>query len=50
MISTINQGQKFILNLIRMEYQYCLWCGTRFSDADDLRQNCPGDRREDHDE
>ena len=41
---------KLVTQYLRMEYQYCLWCGTRFKDSDDLNANCPGDTREDHDE
>ena len=33
-----------------MWYLYCLGCGTKFEDADDLSANCPGDTREAHDE
>ena len=35
---------------LRMWYMYCLWCGTKFEDGDDLGANCPGDTRELHDE
>ena len=35
---------------LRMWYLFCLWCGTKFEDRDDLQSNCPGDTRELHDE
>lgn len=38
-----------VLAYLREEYTYCLWCGTRYEDYDDLKQHCPGPGEEDHD-
>lgn len=35
---------------LRDKYVYCVWCGTRFDDADELEKNCPGLTEPDHDE
>lgn len=33
---------------LRKTYFYCIWCGVKFNDEDDLRDNCPGSTRNDH--
>ncbi|EZA58631.1 hypothetical protein DMN91_009031 [Ooceraea biroi] len=33
---------------LRKKYFYCIWCGTKFNNEDDLRDNCPGSTRNDH--
>lgn len=33
---------------LRKTHFYCIWCGTKFDDEDDLRDNCPGCTRSDH--
>ena len=33
---------------LRKKYFYCIWCGTKFNDEDDLRDTCPGSTRNDH--
>lgn len=33
---------------LRKKYFYCVWCGMKFNDEDDLRDNCPGSTRNDH--
>lgn len=33
---------------LRKTYFYCIWCGVKFNDEDDLRDNCPGNTRNDH--
>ena len=35
---------------LRSQYFYCLWCGITYSDSDEMKFNCPGDTREDHDD
>ncbi|XP_068223608.1 G patch domain-containing protein 11 [Palaemon carinicauda] len=45
------QEKLTILTLyLRTQYFYCLWCGTVFDDERDLKQNCPGPTRVDHDD
>jgi hypothetical protein len=34
----------------RDEYFYCCWCGCRFTGAQDLKDNCPGNERDLHDD
>ena len=41
---------QMITEYLRSQYFYCLWCGISFADADDMRSNCPGSSREDHDD
>lgn len=33
---------------LRKKYFYCIWCGLKFNDEDDLRDDCPGSTRNDH--
>jgi len=33
---------------LRKKYFYCIWCGIKFNDEDDLRDDCPGNTRNDH--
>ncbi|KAK8746240.1 hypothetical protein OTU49_017318 [Cherax quadricarinatus] len=35
---------------LRSTYCYCIWCGTVYDDERDLKQNCPGVTRADHDD
>ncbi|XP_018496027.1 G patch domain-containing protein 11 [Galendromus occidentalis] len=35
---------------LRFQYFYCIWCGCKYEDSDDLEKSCPGDCREAHDE
>lgn len=35
---------------LRTIHLYCIWCGTKFEDEDDLSTNCPGDTADAHDE
>ncbi|VDI81820.1 Hypothetical predicted protein [Mytilus galloprovincialis] len=35
---------------LRTIHLYCIWCGTKFEDEDDLTTNCPGDTADAHDE
>ncbi|KAH9507291.1 G patch domain-containing protein 11 [Bulinus truncatus] len=34
---------------LRNSYCYCLWCGVRYNDQQDLGSNCPGNSSEAHD-
>lgn len=34
---------------LRITYFYCIWCGTKYEDSDDLQSHCPGDTAEAHD-
>lgn len=37
-----------LVDYLRQEYSYCNWCGIRYESSEDLTENCPGNRREDH--
>lgn len=39
---------KTVNDYLRKEYFYCIWCGIKFNDNQDLKDNCLGDTREDH--
>ncbi|XP_076830208.1 G patch domain-containing protein 11 [Brachyhypopomus gauderio] len=39
---------QFITSYLRSVHFYCLWCGTTYSDEEDLKLNCPGDTAADH--
>ncbi|XP_076442849.1 G patch domain-containing protein 11-like [Babylonia areolata] len=34
---------------LRTTYHYCIWCGTKYNDSEDMEANCPGDSAEAHD-
>lgn len=35
---------------LRTKHKYCIWCGTKYEDKDDLMKNCPGNTAEAHDD
>nr|ACO10364.1 Coiled-coil domain-containing protein 75 [Caligus rogercresseyi] len=35
---------------LRTKYHYCIWCGDKFKDDDEMKEHCPGDSRDLHDE
>lgn len=37
-----------LIDLLRYEHDYCLYCGVRFEDQNDLQQSCPGFFEDDH--
>nr|CAB3250459.1 G patch domain-containing protein 11-like [Phallusia mammillata] len=48
----ISPDDKLILltEYLRTEYFYCIWCGHRFSDKNELSQECPGNTAACHDD
>jgi len=38
-----------ITKYLRETYFYCVWCGTRFENDNDLKESCPGDTKVSHD-
>ncbi|KAI0028026.1 hypothetical protein K488DRAFT_80885 [Vararia minispora EC-137] len=38
-----------VLKYLRERYHYCFWCGTQYTDEDDMAQNCPGPEEDMHD-
>lgn len=39
---------EMITNYLRTTYCFCHWCGTKYSDMDDLNGGCPGMTKDDH--
>lgn len=39
---------EILTKYLRKTYFYCIWCGVKFNDEDDLRDSCPGNTRNDH--
>jgi len=37
-----------VTEYLRTKYKYCIWCGIKFEDEDDMRTNCPGNTADDH--
>lgn len=37
-----------VVKQLRDTYYYCIFCGHRYTDADDLSANCPGQTEDDH--
>lgn len=35
---------------LRTIHLYCIWCGTKYEDENDMNTNCPGDNADAHDE
>ncbi|KAK7504149.1 hypothetical protein BaRGS_00004453 [Batillaria attramentaria] len=50
-LDTENEAEQLqaLTEYLRTTHCYCIWCGTKYEDADDLRSNCPGDTAEAHD-
>lgn len=38
-----------VVAYLRQKYFYCFWCGTQYSDEQDLTANCPGEDEDAHD-
>ena len=41
---------QIIIEYLREQYLYCLWCGITFSDCEDMSSACPGISREEHED
>ncbi|KIP12828.1 hypothetical protein PHLGIDRAFT_60997 [Phlebiopsis gigantea 11061_1 CR5-6] len=46
---TAKDRLELVLDYLRRRYAYCFWCGTQYSDHDDMYANCPGQDEESHD-
>lgn len=46
-VPVIEKLEKLTLYL-RNEYKYCVWCGVKYESDEDIKNNCPGDNRNDH--
>ncbi|XP_014251534.1 G patch domain-containing protein 11 isoform X2 [Cimex lectularius] len=33
---------------LRTNYNYCIWCGVEYENADDMENSCPGSTKDDH--
>ncbi|TFY72484.1 hypothetical protein EVG20_g533 [Dentipellis fragilis] len=38
-----------VLDYLREKYHYCFWCGTEYSSARELQEQCPGPEEDAHD-
>lgn len=38
-----------LTDYLRTTYHYCIWCGTKYEDVDDMKTHCPGDNASAHD-
>ncbi|RUS72553.1 hypothetical protein EGW08_019690 [Elysia chlorotica] len=38
-----------VTRYLRNVYCYCIWCGTRYNDQEDMNSNCPGNTADAHD-
>lgn len=47
-ILPINEKLDILTKYLREKHFYCIWCGTTFQNTEDLRDNCPGNTRDDH--
>jgi hypothetical protein len=41
---------QMVNDYIRNTYHYCIWCGCKYDSAQELKLECPGNTRKDHDE
>ena len=41
---------KDITKYLRSRYNYCVWCGIRFEDSNDMQDSCPGTNRACHED
>eukprot|EP00916_Digyalum_oweni_P019477 GHVL01032394.1.p1 GENE.GHVL01032394.1~~GHVL01032394.1.p1 ORF type:complete len:275 (+),score=57.84 GHVL01032394.1:87-911(+) len=48
---TLSDEEKLemVTQYLRTTYHFCIWCGTKYDDSDDLQSNCPGDTADAHD-
>ncbi|XP_060081576.1 G patch domain-containing protein 11-like [Ylistrum balloti] len=46
----ITEKLQILTKYLRTKHVYCVWCGTRYNDAEDLESSCPGSTSEAHDE
>ncbi|XP_029048132.1 G patch domain-containing protein 11 [Osmia bicornis bicornis] len=44
----VNEKLDILTKYLREKHFYCIWCGTTFQNTEDLRDNCPGNTRDDH--
>ncbi|XP_064489606.1 G patch domain-containing protein 11-like [Ornithodoros turicata] len=41
---------QLVTSYLRDIHHYCIWCAIRFDGLEDMKDNCPGPTREDHEE
>ncbi|CAO3563723.1 unnamed protein product [Mortierella alpina] len=37
-----------VVQYLRTEHAYCFWCSAQYDGQEDLEENCPGEREDDH--
>lgn len=41
---------KMLTSYLREHHYYCIWCAIRFEGKEDMKDNCPGPTRDDHED
>ncbi|CAB3989148.1 G patch domain-containing 11 [Paramuricea clavata] len=51
-VEEMESSEKLVIltEYLRRVHLYCIWCGTSFTDDEDLKENCPGDTSSAHDD
>lgn len=39
---------EMLTDYLRTTYCYCIWCGVKYEDGNDMSENCPGNTKDDH--
>lgn len=47
---TVEEKLDVLTIYLRTKHKYCIWCGTKYNDKEDLMKNCPGNSAELHDD
>ncbi|GAC99368.1 hypothetical protein PHSY_006969 [Pseudozyma hubeiensis SY62] len=43
------QQLELVLDCLRRDHSYCLFCGCQYSSSEELHESCPGEAEDDHD-
>ncbi|XP_052767734.1 G patch domain-containing protein 11-like [Mya arenaria] len=47
---TVEEKLDVLTLYLRTKHKYCIWCGIKYNDNEDLMQNCPGNSAELHED
>ncbi|XP_052261842.1 G patch domain-containing protein 11-like isoform X2 [Dreissena polymorpha] len=47
---TLEEKLDILTLYLRTKHKYCIWCGTKYNDKEDMMQHCPGNSSELHDD
>ncbi|KAK2723586.1 G patch domain-containing protein 11-like [Artemia franciscana] len=45
---SVSEKLELLRQYLRLVYSYCVWCGVKYQDLNELQSCCPGSKREDH--